>query len=187
MNHPSVFISYNPNSDVEQTLAIRLHTIGSVSGFNMILPDRGFSAMVTSPETRGRIQLSDYFIVFSTERISDVVQEEINIAFTKNKDRSRILVVYDKRNGRNLSGAENCTEVSIDTRDNADIIVNQIASKLKSVQPRNEESNGFLSVLGNILLIGVGLFALTEIFENEPKRTPRKRPSPKKRKSRSNV
>lgn len=96
MIQPNVFISYNPNSEVEQTLAIRLHTIGSVSGYNMMLPDRAFGSNVVSTETRNRITLSDYFIVFSTAKLSEVVRQEIEIAFNKHRDRSRILVVYDK-------------------------------------------------------------------------------------------
>ncbi len=181
MNSPSVFISYNPHSEVEQTLAIRLHTIGAVNGFNMMLPDRSFGSTLLSTETRNRINLSDYFIVFSTSRLSEVVRQEIDVAFRKHGDRSRILVVYDKGNGRNLSGMESCTEVMIDVHhQQADEIVRTIAEKLKQSGPKSPD-NSFMAVLGSILLVGVGLFALLELFEAEPRKPRRKTPARKKR------
>ena len=173
MSLPTVFISYNPNSEIEQTLALRLHTIGAVHGFNMILPERNMNLNTVTNETKGRILLSDYFILFSTGALSNLVQQEINIAFAKHKDKSRILVLYDKAKGKNLKGAENCTEIYIDTREDALKIVIDIASKIKS-----KAENHLLSTLSGILLIGVGLFALAEILEpvSKPgKKTPSKR------------
>ena len=174
----SVFISYNPNSEVEQTLALRLHTIGAVHGFNMILPDRSYNATDVSQETKGRILTADYFILFSTLSLSEVVQEEINIAFSKHHDKSKILVIYDKARGKNLTGAENCTEVFINTKDDALKIVSEIASKLKEAKSKNDI--GFLSGLSGILLIGVGLFALTEIL-SEPTKKAKARPQKRRR------
>ncbi len=78
---PSVFISYNPNSEFEQTLAIRLHIIGAVHGLNMLMPDRTYYTYNASGETRSRILLSDFFLVFSTGLISATVKEEVKIAF----------------------------------------------------------------------------------------------------------
>ncbi len=128
--------------------------------------------------------MSDFFILFSTVTLSKVVQEEINIAFSKHHDKSKILVIYDKARGKNLTGAENCTEIYIDTREDVLKIVTEIVSKLKQPQP----DNGILSALGGILLIGVGLFALTEIF-NEPRRPrrPKKKLAAKKKKSKSHA
>ena len=63
---PTIFISYNSNSEFEETLAIRLHTIGAVHGFNMYLPDRFNNKQGISLETQSRINLSDYYILFST-------------------------------------------------------------------------------------------------------------------------
>jgi hypothetical protein len=179
---PAVFISYNPDSEAEQTLALRLHTIGAVHGFNMILPDRSLSSRVVSPETKGRIQLSDYFIVFSTESLSAVVMDEIGIAFSKHHDKSKILVIYDKSRSKKVAGLENCTEVYIDTREDVLKNVNDIAAKLKSVNPGTDD---LISVLGGILLVGVGLFALSEIF-SAPAR-PKKSTSIVKRKKRTNA
>lgn len=80
---------------------------------------------------------------------------------------------------------ENCTEVTIDVhQQRADEIVQLIEQKLRQTKP-NGNQNGFMSVLRNILLIGVGLFALSELFAEEPKR-PRKarKKAPVRKKSR---
>lgn len=174
---PSVFISYNPNSDIEQTLAVRLHTIGAVHGFNMLLPDRvGFSKTV-STETRNRITSADYFILFSTTSLSSIVLEEIQIASSKLHDKSKILVIYDIGFGKNLKGAENFTEVYINRSSPVETILNTIISKVKSIQTRGNSEGGFLSALGPILLTGVALFALSSIFDEPVKQ---KRPIKRK-------
>ena len=69
----TVFITYNPSSEVEQTLAVRLHTIGAVNGFKMLLPDRMYSEDVLDDETRHRIDSADWFILFLTQQISPIV------------------------------------------------------------------------------------------------------------------
>ena len=165
---PAVFISYNPHSDIEQTLAIRLHTIGAVHGFDMLLPDRYYHANTVSTETRSRILLADFFILFSTESLSAVVEEEIIIAFSKLHDKSKIVVIYDQHIGKNLRGADNCTEIYIDTQDDPLKLVTQITKKIQAAQTKNTDT-GFLSSLGGILLVGLGLFALNHFIVNEPR------------------
>lgn len=169
---PTVFISYNPNSDIEQTLAVRLHTIGAVHGFNMLLPDRvGFTRSVTN-ETKSRILSADYFILFSTTSLSTTVLEEIKIAASKLHDKSKILVIYDISVGKNLKGADNFTEVYINRSSSVEIILEKIISKVKIIQSMGNNQGGFLSVLGPILLTGVALFALSSVFDEpaEPQR-----------------
>jgi hypothetical protein len=169
---PTVFVSYNPNSDIEQTLAVRLHTIGAVHGFNMLLPDRvGFTNSVSN-ETRNRILSADYFILFSTTALSATVLEEIKTAASKLDDKSRILVIYDIGVGRNLRGADNFTEVYISRSSPVETILDKIISKVKVIQSRENSQGGFLSVLGPILLTGVALFALSSVFDR-PARTKR--------------
>ena len=178
---PTVFISYNPESDLEQTTAVRMHTIGAVSGFQMLLPDRERPERGASLETIGRINMSDYFILFSASSLSIIVQEEIKLAFARWRDRSRIVVIYDKRVGRNLN-AENCTEVYIDIHSDPQSIVSEITSKIKSVQKKG--GRDFLSDLGALLLTGLGLFALASAIDDtftkprkrQPKKIVRKRP-----------
>ncbi len=182
---PTVFISYNPNSDIEQTLAVRLHTIGAVHGFNMLLPDRvGFTKSVSN-ETKSRILSSDYFILFSTTALSATVLGEIRIAASKLHDKSKILVIYDISVGKNLKGADNFTEVYISRSSPVETILEKIISKVKTIQSRGNNQGGFLSVLGPILLTGVALFALSSVFDEpaKPKR-PAKRKTPIARKTR---
>lgn len=169
MSLPSVFISYNPNFDIEQTLAVRLHTIGAVHGFNMLLPDRvGFTKSVSN-ETKSRILSADYFILFSTTALSTTVLEEIKIAASKLHDKSKILVIYDISVGKNLKGADNFTEVYINRSSPVETILETIISKVKAIQSRGNNQGGFLSVLGPILLTGVALFALSSIFDEPAK------------------
>lgn len=187
MELPSVFISYNPNSDIEQTLAVRLHTIGAVHGFNMLLPDRiGFSKSVSS-ETKNRILSADFFILFSTTSLSNTVSEEIKIASSKLHDKSKILVVYDISVGKNLKEAGNFTEIYINRSSSVETILETIISKVKSIQSKRNNQGGFLSVLGPILLTGVALFALSSIFDEsaKPKRSPKKRASQGRRTKRA--
>ena len=181
---PTVFISYNPNSDIEQTLAVRLHTIGAVHGFNMLLPDRvGFTRSVTN-ETKSRILSADYFILFSTTSLSTTVLEEIKIAASKLHDKSKILVIYDISVGKNLKGADNFTEVYINRGSPVETILETIISKIKTIQSRGNNQGGFLSILGPILLTGVALFALSSVFDEPAKpKKPVKRKTPIVRKT----
>jgi hypothetical protein len=181
---PTVFISYNPNSDIEQTLAVRLHTIGAVHGFNMLLPDRvGFTKSVSN-ETKIRVLSADYFILFSTTALSTTVIEEIRIASSKLHDKSKILVIYDISVGKNLNGADSFTEVYINRSSPVETILEKIISRVKAIQSKGNNQGGFLSVLGPILLTGVALFALSSIFD-EPAKTKRliKRKTPVIRKT----
>jgi|JI9StandDraft_2_1071091.scaffolds.fasta_scaffold33673_2 hypothetical protein len=178
MGLPSVFISYNPNSDIEQTLAVRLHTIGAVHGFNMLLPDRrGFGSVVSS-ETRSRILEADFFILFSTSSLSSTVLNEIQIASSKLHEKSKILVIYDITVGKNLAGADNFTEVYINRSSSIEEILNTILTKVKGIQSNGNDQGGFFSVLGPILLTGLGLFALASVLD-EPRRPKRRLPKKK--------
>jgi hypothetical protein len=167
---PAIFISYNPSSDIEQTLAIRLHTIGAVHGYNTLLPDRKGFVESISTETKSRILIADFFILFSTTSISLTVLNEIEVASTKFNDKSKILVIYDSHVGKNLSGTDKFTEVYINRSAPIDEILNVILTKLKSLQNRGDDQNGFLSALGAILLTGIGLFALSSMLDKPTKR-----------------
>lgn len=92
---PTIFISYNPKSPDEETLAVRLQTIGSVNGFNTLLPDRFSSKGFVDRETKTRIKSADYFVIFASSHLSNIVQEEIDIACDYFHDPSKILVIDD--------------------------------------------------------------------------------------------
>ncbi len=177
MTLPSVFISYNPNSDIEETLAVRLYTIGAVHGFNMLLPDRRGLGGFVSAETRSRILMADFFILFSTTSLSKAVINEIELAANKLHDKSKILVIYDDSVGKNLKGADHFTEVYVNRSSSVEDILKTIIAKIKDIQSGGKKQNGFFSVLGPILLTGLGLFALAHVLDEPAK--PRK-PSKKK-------
>lgn len=174
---PKIFVSYNPGSTFEETLAIRLHTIGSVHGFDMLLPDRYNNHEIVSPETRSRILLSKYFIIFSTSiKLSKEVEAEIVTAYNKLKDKSRIIIIYDAHKGKNLRGTDNCTEIFIDTKkQKAQEIVVSILEEIKLQQRKNKAINRSKTIrqenssdaIGGILLAGLGLLLLGALLNNK--------------------
>ncbi len=171
MKQTTVFVTYNPGNDFEQTLAVRLHTIGAVHGFNMLMPDRYNSNGILNNETAFRIKSADYFIFFSTSQLTSIVQQEINAAFTHLRDKSKILIIYNRV--KNLKHGANCTEVIIDARKNSpqeilDRVIKQIKlnqkGALKKVTPVKDDT---MSVLGGILLIGLGLLTLDSLIDTK--------------------
>lgn len=167
MKDPTIFITYNPNNNLEQTLAVRLHTIGAVSGFRMYLPDRYNSISVIDSETKRRINEAEYFIMFSTQKLSKIVLDEINYAFNQWKDKSKIIVIYNKKVGKNLSGANTnqFTALHFDPfKDNQEELVMNILDAIRSKEKRKtkkirEENQALKALLG----IGIGLYVLSSL------------------------
>jgi hypothetical protein len=169
MKHTTVFVTYNPGNEFEQTLAVRLHTIGAVHGFTMLMPDR-FNNNTLNSETVYRIRSSDYFIVFSTSALTSVVQQEVDTAFQHLNDKSKILIIYNKV--KNLKHNENCTEVLIDASKNSpqqilDKVIQEIKHNQKRSKKKTHPENDATSVLGGILLIGLGLLALDSLVHSK--------------------
>ena len=104
MNTTTIFVTYNPNSILEETLAVRLHSIGVSGGLRMFLPDRYNSQTVIEEETKIRISKSQYFVMFSTTPLSNIVKQEIEYASQYIHDISRVIVIYDREKGKNLKG-----------------------------------------------------------------------------------
>ena len=173
MKQSTVFVTYNPDNDFEQTLAVRLHTIGAVHGFTMLMPDRFNGNGKLSNETAFRIKSSDYFIFFSTSPLTNIVQQEVSTAFAHLKDKSKILIIYNKV--KNLKHHENCTEVYIDAKKNSpqqilDKIIQQIeVSRKNSLNKSTKSKDDTMSVLGGILLIGLGFLTLDSLFSSKKK------------------
>ncbi len=165
---PSVFTTYNPKSRFERTLATRLHTLGGVHGYKMYLPDRVNATQGTNSETESRIRASDFFILFSTSPLSKTVLSEIDCAWKHLQDKSRILVIYDKKAGKNLKGAENCTEIFIDSDKMTFEEINKVVMaelallKLTVVPQKNtvKKKDSDLNILGGLVLAGLGLLLL---------------------------
>jgi len=94
-----IFVSYNPNVEIEQSTALRLQTLSSLYGAIVYLPDRLGSQKLKS-STRQNIDDANVFVMFSTENLSSVVREEVEYALSKNK---RVVIFYDKQTGKNLN------------------------------------------------------------------------------------
>jgi hypothetical protein len=173
----SLFITYNPSNQAEQQLANRLHTIAAVNGFNAFLPDRFYSDIEVSDATRQRVQLADYMILFSFGRLSQVVQQEIQLAYQKTKDPSKILVIYDKNQGKNLTGdiTDQFTRIDYD-RNSFDpaSLQKQVFQAIRNHQyfeglnspPKKEvtKQDDVANAVGALLGIGLGLVVLGAIF-----------------------
>ena len=83
MPKQKIFITYSEGNPFDETLAIRMHTIGAVNGFNMLLPDRFYSEYIISDTTKHKIAQSDWFVLFSTDSsITEAVVSEINFALS---------------------------------------------------------------------------------------------------------
>jgi hypothetical protein len=172
----SLFITYNPGNQAEQQLANRLHTIAAVNGFNAFLPDRFYDELGVSDSTRQRIQMADYVILFSFGPLSKVVKEEIQLAYQKTMDPSRILVIYDKSRGKNLTGkiTDQFTRIDYD-RNSFDpaALQNQVFKAIQNhqfietinrVPKQTKKEDEMANALGALLGIGLGLVVLGAIF-----------------------
>lgn len=174
---PVVFTTYNPTSRIERTLAIRLHTLGGVHGYKMYLPDRSEGTKKISQETKNRIGAADFFILFSTaNKTSKTVLEEIDIAWNHFKDKSRIIIIYDRPTGKNLQGGEHCTEIFIDSEkmsfeDINKIVFSQLSMLKLSIVPAKNldkpKSDQTSNILGGLILAGVGLLLLGALLETD--------------------
>jgi hypothetical protein len=172
---PTVFISYNPQSDVEETLAIRLHTLGAVHGYNTLLPDRTDSRLSVTANTKQRINMADYFILFSiTPTLSSMVLEEIKLAYARFHDKSKIIVVFDAKRGKNLKGIENCTAIFIDSQtQNISQILETIIATIQKAGvnpvPVKKRGNNDVDLLAGLFLAGLGLLVLGAVLNDDKK------------------
>ena len=172
MKSPTIFISYNSRSEAEQTLDVRLHTIGSVNGFNMLLPDRN-SNLVISDETKNRINQSNYFVLFSFGKTSIQVETEMDQAFFRFKDKSRIIVIKPGAARQSIKSPAKFTQIYFDPKtESVDTIIQKIIKSIfhkqrtiKTIAAKKEKEaeNGLVALLG----VGLGLYALHEIFKGK--------------------
>jgi hypothetical protein len=91
----NVFVTYNPKSRLERTLAIRVHTIGGVHGYKMYFPDRTKGDIDVSLETKQRIMISNYWVHFSPKNTkpSETILSEMELAKEQNVE---IIVISAK-------------------------------------------------------------------------------------------
>jgi hypothetical protein len=156
----TIFITYNPDSAFEQTLAIRLHTIGASNGFLMYLPDRYNSSTVLDDETKSRISKADYVVMFSISPLSKIVKQEIEFAFKRLNDKSKIIVVYDKEKGKNLKGdvVNHFSPIYMDKYNgNPDEALHDILKTIRGKEVNSKIKNDKENSQALLALMGIGL------------------------------
>lgn len=167
----TLFISYNPQDMEEQTLALRLHTIGAVNGFQVFLPDRYDSDRYLSDQTKARISQSNYFILFAlSPQLSQTVLDEITYAWSQYKDKRRILVIYRSEETKSLNpdASKHFTEIFFDPdREPVQGVIQRIMEAVFKHEAKKkfdqQLENGLLALLG----IGLGLAILNEFAKDE--------------------
>ena len=157
---PNIFISYNPRVETEQSLAIRLQTLGSLYGLSVSLPDRIGTASL-KVTTKERIRSASIFLVFSTRNLTKNIKDEIEFARTLKK---KIIVVYDKDIGRslNISGVK---EIEYNHKiDSPEKIITEIKKALNrpTIKTARRKSTATKTddALDAFLLVGLGLLLL---------------------------
>jgi len=95
----SIFITYNPSSENEKNIALDLFRKGRQNGYFIYLPERNYFNRLTQ-QTKSNIDSSNWFVIFSTSPLSDMVRDEIEYAF-KSKNDNQIIVIYSKHFGKN--------------------------------------------------------------------------------------
>lgn len=156
----SIFITYNPDSENEKSIAIDLFRKGRQNGYFIYLPERNFINKLTT-QTKANIDSSNWFVIFSTSPLSGTVREEIEHAFKSKKD-NQIIVIYSNRNGKNINfQGRNPVEMYINDYDLNSIekfkidLFERISSKIK---PQDKEGLSGLEILlgvgAAILLLG---------------------------------
>lgn len=166
---PAIYITYNPKASHEETLAVRLQTIGAVNGFTTYLPDRFKGEDFPDNETIRRIQSSDYFVIFATKKLSKIVESEIDIAYEHFNDPSKIIVLHDISISHQIKPTKpsEVTLIEFDSHvDTVDTIIKQVINKIfikEESKQNNETQNGLLALLG----IGLGLWILSALFSED--------------------
>ena len=154
----NIYITYNPESEVERTLANDLYIKGRKNGYFIYLPERNYSNKITS-KTKLNINSSNWFVVFSTSQLSETVTQEIDFAFQSKND-NQVIVIYSSHNGKNIDFPNRKPiEMYIDDYDLNSIekFKNDLFEKVSTKSQKKESLSALEIILGigaAILLIG---------------------------------
>jgi len=172
----SIFISYNPNSARERQLAQDLYKKGKQNGFFIYLPERTHGDNLTY-ETRNRIDNAEWFVIFSTVPLSRTVADEVNYAIQRGKEPNKIIIIYSRQLGRNITGNTNITDrfISFDIDDydlnsieklKNDIFLRISQNITTNAQRRLQQTEDTNTALKVILGIGIAALLLGAINGN---------------------
>jgi hypothetical protein len=160
----SIFITYNNDSQPEESTALRLQTISNLYGLNVSLPYRLRNATGLSTETQIRIDESSFIVAFCLDGLTKLLKEELNYAISQNKP---LIIIYDREKGKKINFKDNVNvkEVFVDftktdeaLHNIADFLRTSLATtntKKKTKKTQNEDSGLGIALLG----IGLGLLA----------------------------
>lgn len=174
--HPKIFVSYNPGVEMEQSTALRLQTIASLYGATVYLPDR-LGGTSLKKETEERILDSHAFVLFATSGLSKTVMEEVRFALHNNK---RVVIFHDSTTGKRIKISDapegQLVDVLFDPyKDTPAAILQKAFDQGGIVQnarlPENASSPN--PALSAVIGIGLGLFMLWALNEDEPQKTRR--------------
>ena len=85
-----IFLTFNPNQEIFESLALRTQTLASLYNTSILLPDR-YGTKSLKYSTKERIEKADWLLALTTNQISRQVQSEIKHARIKGK---KALVIY---------------------------------------------------------------------------------------------
>jgi hypothetical protein len=163
-----IFVTYNPESSVEQNTALRLQTIANLYGIAVVLPSRLYGNGLINDETKTRINNSDLILAFSLNGMFPNVSQELGHAIVEEKS---IIVVYDKNIGKNINfrNYSHLKEVYIDDN-NSEQALHEISGFINTEfkQKSKSKKTNALDVLGAgvgiaIMGIALGLLALLSL------------------------
>ncbi|TSC54075.1 MAG: Uncharacterized protein LiPW30_770 [Parcubacteria group bacterium LiPW_30] len=166
-----IFVSYNPGAEIEQSTALRLQTLAGLYGVAINLPDR-YGTVDLKSSTQQRIADSVLFVMFSTQKISLQVQEEVNHALSLGKN---VLVFYDKSVGKNLTtySDTNILEEYFDPLiDTPVTIMERVLKQREIIKATQEITKRENNVISAVVGIGLGLILLWAFsIKSEPTAT----------------
>jgi hypothetical protein len=153
----NLFLSYNPEIDLERIIVLRIQTLASVYGTSILLPDR-YHTNTLKHETKVRIRQSHVFVVFITNSISDIVKEEIEYAL---KLKRKVVIVFDPK--LIIEPIQNSILIPFDFQNGSlPNLFNEI-SKHKNSFTESKNDKTLVTVLG----VAVGLFLFYTLLGDE--------------------
>lgn len=160
--HLKIFLSYNPDVEIEQSTALRLQTLGALYGVEIYLPDRYGAHNTLKGSTKQRIEEAHVCLMFMMSRISPPVRAEVNFAHSIGK---QVIVFYDKKIPRFRVPPGVIAEPINPYSENATEILARVLTDQRLQKALSPAQAG--SGLAALVAVGVGLFALWALSKDD--------------------
>jgi hypothetical protein len=161
----SIFITYNPSSDIGQGTAFRMQTIAGLHGLKIELPARNANSSLISTETKRRIESAVAVLIFIAENVSEKVNAEILHAQKKKKP----IIVISENNIKINKGSYPNIELFRFNKHNPDQTLHDVVMFIKNVHTlgsnntptkKKQISKEASGIITAVLGIGLGMLAL---------------------------